>query len=48
MAFPTGTVNLWFNPNAFDAPPPYQFGSSGIGLSSHVENLALMKKFPFG
>jgi hypothetical protein len=44
--------NLWFNPNAFAAPGPYLFGNSGIGImfgpSSHVANLALMKKFPFG
>jgi hypothetical protein len=45
------TANLWFNPNAFAAPPPYQFGSSGIGImfgpASHVANLGLMKKFYF-
>jgi len=44
-------ANLWFNPNAFAAPPAYQFGDSGIGLmfgpSSHVANLSLMKKFYF-
>jgi hypothetical protein len=46
------SANLWFNPNAFVAPPPYQFGSSGIGIvfgpGSQVANLALMKKFAFG
>jgi len=46
------SANLWFNPNAFAAPPAYQFGSSGIGLmfgpGSQVANLALMKKFAFG
>ena len=43
--------SLWFNPNAFAAPPAYQFGNSGIGIlfgpSSHVANLSLMKKFYF-
>jgi len=43
--------SLWFNPNAFAAPAPYQFGNSGIGIlfgpSSHVANLSLMKKFYF-
>lgn len=42
----------WFNPDAFVAPGPYLFGSSGIGIldgpSSHVANIGLMKKFPFG
>jgi hypothetical protein len=46
------SANLWFNPNAFAAPGPYLFGNSGIGIldgpSSHVLNLALMKKFKFG
>ena len=46
------SADLWFNPNAFAAPAPYQFGNSGIGImfgpSSHVANLALMKKFHFG
>jgi len=45
------SANLWFNPNAFAAPGPYLFGNSGIGIldgpSSHVVNLALMKKFVF-
>src|SRR5579871_128214 len=45
------SADLWFNPNAFAAPPAYQFGSSGIGImfgpSSHVANLSLMKKFYF-
>jgi hypothetical protein len=45
------SANLWFNPNAFAAPPAYQFGDAGIGLvfgpSSHVANLSLMKKFYF-
>src|SRR5205807_4740540 len=42
----------WFNPDAFAKPGPYLFGNSGIGIldgpGSHVVNLALMKKFPFG
>ena len=46
------SADLWFNPNAFTAPGPYLFGSSGIGIldgpSSHVVNLGLMKKFSFG
>ncbi len=46
------SAGLWFNPNAFTAPGPYLFGSSGIGLldgpGSHVVNLGLMKKFSFG
>jgi hypothetical protein len=45
------TANLWFNSNAFVAPPKYQFGDAGIGLvfgpGSHVANLSLMKKFYF-
>ena len=45
------SASLWFNPNAFAAPGPYLFGTSGIGIldgpGSHVVNLALMKKFPF-
>jgi hypothetical protein len=45
-------AGLWFNTNAFAAPADYMFGTSGIGIldgpSSHIVNLALMKKFPFG
>src|SRR6266481_9090481 len=45
------SANLWFNPDAFSKPGPYLFGNSGIGIldgpSSHVVNLALMKKFVF-
>jgi len=45
------SANLWFNPNAFVAPPNFQFGNAGIGImtgpGSKVANLALMKKFYF-
>ncbi len=45
-------ASRWFNPDAFSTPGPYLFGNSGIGIldgpGSHVVNLALMKKFPFG
>jgi hypothetical protein len=46
------SAGLWFNPAAFAAPPPYRYGSSGIGImdgpARHIANLGLMKKFAFG
>jgi hypothetical protein len=51
-ALSSPSAALWFDPNAFAKPGPYLFGNSGVGIldgpGSHVVNLALMKKFPFG
>ena len=43
------SASLWFDPRAFAAPPPLQFGTSGIGVldgpGSHTLDTALMKNF---
>jgi len=45
------TATLWFNPQAFSAPPAYTFGNSGIGIidgpGSHVLDTSLTKNFYF-
>ncbi len=45
------SASLWFNPAAFEAPPRFAFGNSGLGLIDapgvHGLNLALMKDFHF-
>ncbi len=45
------SADLWFNPLALEAPPPYTFGNSGKGIldgpASHVLDLGLMKNFYF-
>jgi hypothetical protein len=43
------SADLWFNPQAFEAPPLYTFGSAGRGLidgpGKHVWDTALSKNF---
>ncbi len=43
------SADLWFNPDALEAPPSYTFGNSGKGIldgpASHVLDLGLMKNF---
>jgi hypothetical protein len=45
------SADLWFNPDALEAPPPYVFGNSGKGIldgpGNHMLDLCLMKNFPF-
>jgi hypothetical protein len=45
------SAGQWFNPNAFAAPPPITFGSSGIGIFDgpgiHVLDTSLTKNFYF-
>ena len=48
---PNPTADRWFNPDAFQRPPLYTFGNSGIGImdgpGSHNLDLGLMKNFYF-
>lgn len=46
---PNPSAELWFNPQAFQAPPRLLFGNSGLGLldapGAHLLHSALMKDF---
>jgi hypothetical protein len=49
---PNPNADLWFNPQAFTAPPLYSFGNSGKGIfdgpGAHNWDTALSKNFYFG
>lgn len=50
-AVPNPNREIWFNPAAFAAPAPYQWGNSGVGIidgpATHILDAGLMKNFHF-